>query len=1055
MRGARSLATLVVLASGCGAGLAGSRDEPSVRGGSLAERPAARVLLAPKAGPQGANLAVRRVGRMPLGDAATEALDLELLAVQHGHSLLLVSQRADERAAFVRRLDGSTGRVGPLLALVDEHVLGAFDAGDDRFTLLTTTGEKLCVASYVVDNAAPYTRGCAAVRPAAIAAVGERLALLEVAVATPPPAPGRVPAATATTKRKTPSKPTRAKPASSHRKVSGAAKSRRVETAPRGPSPKVKVEVRLRWATREGVFEDDAAPTGLEFRRPLDGMTLIDAAGRAGGIDLLWYEAVPKPARPTALGSADLMWGSLKPDGKLDPASRVAVAGGPLEYGWIRGQDAPRLLSTEAGSAVLTLSERERACQVVRVAPERARLTPEHALCALDPFRLASPSPPPASEIAALGRLLAREPRRVVGQPQGDVGLAAWAGERAYFLEGSTLRSVSRDGSELRDEPAPFPARRTRIAWSALASDGEGVALAGGRLYHLSASGDLADGGPLFAAFTPSPRSAAANAARAASAPLSEPDPPGAGRSQLARIGHAWFLARGDVVRLGAEPTALPALRGRAQPDVSVLVGGARRGLFLALEGGNLRVQALDANGRIGPFTPENKVDRSVAAPVRPGFDAIARGAGGALVAGVRPGEPPKVVAFAIDEDGHVGARHETSLPVRPGELTVRLVSLPRGGGVLADAERRHAVWLDDDGSELASAPWPVETSDAACLDGSPARVSVPAPEPGHFLRVAALADPGTCVVGDVAWATDGTLRWFGSDARGLDSIAEVGLHRVAPPFATPALALRPVLDASVPATSSSPCPPEMVSISGRFCVDRFEATLFDAGSGRPLSPDWPTTPALVDRVLEAWSTQRERVGDVFARALPLPWLAPWQRTATPAPIAVSRLGVRPNGYVTGIVAAAACSAAGKRLCTHDEFVTACRGEADTQFPYGDDYEAGVCNVFREDHPAARLHGSASVGHLDPRLNRVDGSNGEPLLRATGATPACRSRWAADAVYDLVGNLDEWVDEPGGAFAGGFYSRSTRSGCDALVTNHPPAYLDYSTGVRCCRDASK
>jgi formylglycine-generating enzyme required for sulfatase activity len=191
----------------------------------------------------------------------------------------------------------------------------------------------------------------------------------------------------------------------------------------------------------------------------------------------------------------------------------------------------------------------------------------------------------------------------------------------------------------------------------------------------------------------------------------------------------------------------------------------------------------------------------------------------------------------------------------------------------------------------------------------------------------------------------------------------------------------------------------------------------------------------------------------VHARALPLPFLPPWQRTASP--LATSRLGARPSGYVTGLVAEAACAAAGKRLCTHDEFVTACRGEADTQFPYGDDYVDGVCNVFREEHPAALLHGNPSVGHLDPRLGRVRTTKGEPLLRPTGATPACRSAWGNDAVYDLVGNLDEWVDEPGGAFAGGFYARSTRSGCDAIVTNHPKPYLDYSTGVRCCRDAAK
>ena len=35
-----------------------------------------------------------------------------------------------------------------------------------------------------------------------------------------------------------------------------------------------------------------------------------------------------------------------------------------------------------------------------------------------------------------------------------------------------------------------------------------------------------------------------------------------------------------------------------------------------------------------------------------------------------------------------------------------------------------------------------------------------------------------------------------------------------------------------------------------------------------------------------------------------------------------------------------------------------------------------------------------------------------------------------------------------------FYARGTTTGCEALVTAHPESYLDYSTGVRCCADAS-
>jgi sulfatase-modifying factor enzyme 1 len=335
----------------------------------------------------------------------------------------------------------------------------------------------------------------------------------------------------------------------------------------------------------------------------------------------------------------------------------------------------------------------------------------------------------------------------------------------------------------------------------------------------------------------------------------------------------------------------------------------------------------------------------------------------------------------------------------------------------------------------------------------------------------------GECVVGDLAWASDGTLRWFGTVARGLDAIAEAAVVDVAGVSNVAARGLHdpPVELASSggsPAQAGVPCPPDMVSVGARFCVDRYEGMLVDGGTGEALSPDYPATPHFLEIALADWSTGRERWSDVHARALPLPQLPAWEPGAVFSPVAVSRAGVRPNGYVTGVVAESACTAAGKRLCTLDEFRTACRGEDDTQFPYGSQYVEGACNVDRDDHPAFILHGNASLGHLDPRLDRVSGSGG-PLLHLTGATGSCASRWGTDAVYDMVGNLDEWVthpkrgtgeggdhkggadDDSGGAFAGGFYSRGTRAGCNALITTHPRVYLDYSTGVRCCRDSSR
>ncbi len=316
-------------------------------------------------------------------------------------------------------------------------------------------------------------------------------------------------------------------------------------------------------------------------------------------------------------------------------------------------------------------------------------------------------------------------------------------------------------------------------------------------------------------------------------------------------------------------------------------------------------------------------------------------------------------------------------------------------------------------------------------------------------------------------------------------------------------------------------CPPEMVSVRGQFCIDRWEATTVDAVSGRPLSPYYPPHPRLASLVLDRWTAEYEKEkaaagalldagpapipagidaggpprvtvslpepvrhvilpddaddsddadedetyasdagmlapdGGAPRRApMALPVLPAWEQGSEFVPMAVSRPNVKPQGYTPGHVAAAACRAAGKRLCREDEWVTACKGERGHDFPYGPVYRQGACNVFREDHPARILHGDCSSGLSDPRLNLVQ-VEGADLLRETGGSPLCASRWGNDVIYDMVGNVDEWVDDPSGVFVGGFYARNTRKGCEARVAAHPTTYFDYSLGFRCCADLAQ
>lgn len=256
-------------------------------------------------------------------------------------------------------------------------------------------------------------------------------------------------------------------------------------------------------------------------------------------------------------------------------------------------------------------------------------------------------------------------------------------------------------------------------------------------------------------------------------------------------------------------------------------------------------------------------------------------------------------------------------------------------------------------------------------------------------------------------------------------------------------------------ATASAPperrCPADMVRVARRFCVDRFEAVLVDAASGLPVSAFYPPSRKLATMVERLWESERYTMGDPEDQAVTLPLLPEWEKRRDFEPRAVVKKGALPNGYTSGKLSALACKNAGKRLCTLEEWRTACRGENDQGFPYGDSYVQGKCNVFREGHPAAQLHNDASKGHLDPRLNQVK-VNGKPLLRKTGETKTCASVWEDDAIYDMVGNLDEWIDDPEGTFVGGFFSRSTKEGCGSTITGHPFGYYDYSTGTRCCAD---
>lgn len=246
-------------------------------------------------------------------------------------------------------------------------------------------------------------------------------------------------------------------------------------------------------------------------------------------------------------------------------------------------------------------------------------------------------------------------------------------------------------------------------------------------------------------------------------------------------------------------------------------------------------------------------------------------------------------------------------------------------------------------------------------------------------------------------------------------------------------------------------CPPDMVLITS-FCIDRYEVSTVDKATRESLSPYYPPEPNMLSYVYDRWQVLRYSAGGAEARQMPLPEISEFQRRGKYTAMAVNRVGAVPQAYLSYHSAKRVCEAAGKRLCSPKEWEVACMGEHVTAFPYGTEYKAEPCNVGKVFHPASILHGLASSGHLDPRLNLLLLEGEEPVLRQTGASTTCASRWGKDAVYDMVGNLDEWVDDLEGTFRGGFYARRITNGCAAQITGHAATYFDYSTGARCCKN---
>jgi len=138
-----------------------------------------------------------------------------------------------------------------------------------------------------------------------------------------------------------------------------------------------------------------------------------------------------------------------------------------------------------------------------------------------------------------------------------------------------------------------------------------------------------------------------------------------------------------------------------------------------------------------------------------------------------------------------------------------------------------------------------------------------------------------------------------------------------------------------------------------------------------------------------------------------------------------NKKGTFPLGFVNWYMAYDSCRATGKRLCTAVEWEDACAGRNNTQYPYGNVYEARTCNTEND------------------------------KAYTSGAYGECRSFAGA---YDMSGNLREWTashSEQNPRYYqvyGGFWENRGASTCRSAQYSFYPQNKFVSIGFRCCGD---
>lgn len=163
---------------------------------------------------------------------------------------------------------------------------------------------------------------------------------------------------------------------------------------------------------------------------------------------------------------------------------------------------------------------------------------------------------------------------------------------------------------------------------------------------------------------------------------------------------------------------------------------------------------------------------------------------------------------------------------------------------------------------------------------------------------------------------------------------------------------------------------------------------------------------------------------------------------------APNKKGVKPYVMKSFKMAKSWCEKKNRRMCSEQEWETACEGPDKRPLAYGWEVDKKLCNSDKQWQ-------AFDVKALNDEDKDVVKAEVERLWQGavSGKYLTCVSPFG---IFDMMGNVEEWVSTRSrrkwpGALMGGFWAKPW-TGCRGTNDAHEPTFVFYETGFRCCAD---